>query len=253
LDVSPDQHRDCTHKRRIIRDSRSRDRGDLFVGQADPNREPPAELATDLIPGWWGLEAGVIRLKHDLRQVDKPAKPPRSTGAPKKKARIDRPEFEKWSDIGIGIDVGTATFYAFEPRPADGAPVILRQAKQIKLRKGQLASVLELFATSTDGRTASDDDLISRLRPRRRNSGTIPAHQARFIENLSEKDLNKYLSSTIANLNRILRDHILVSKNGPPFESQGTGYRAAFVIRRLFAKGGRSTLYFGEPISSGAG
>jgi hypothetical protein len=133
----------------------------------------------------------------------------------------------RWSELGIAID-SEWRFLAFVPCPALGAGVSISTGIALELPGERWRQVLELLASSKDGRTAKTSDLVQRLGYLAIGRQVISDEQAQYDDRLLErvKKAEKTLRSTMADLGRELRG--LVSSTEVVFSCSGDFYLAAF-------------------------
>lgn len=151
---------------------------------------------------------------------------------------------ETWSDLAIGIEAD-GSFYAFSPAPATNAPIRLRDGIKLDLSGTRWPKVLDCFARSSDGATASKATLITELGYML--AGVVSKDQADFSTDLktdAKRALPK-LTGAMADLGRQLRKFVKCPES-QVFESGGDVYRSNFVVRHLVRDEGRQ-IRFGRP------
>lgn len=141
---------------------------------------------------------------------------------------------ERWLEIALGIDENDG-IWLFTPPPAEGARVFLTKAKKLKLGgKRRWPKVLGVFATSKDGKTALNKDLMYALRIVK--TGCVSSESAAFDDGLiNQKDpAPRRLQCTMADLRRIFRRLVPGPEEPQIFECNGDHHRSPFVVRYIF-------------------
>ncbi len=128
----------------------------------------------------------------------------------------------------------------------------MSSAKSFKVSKGQMKKLLALLADSTDGRSASLEKLISIFGYDEQLRGAIREEQAIYDENMRILIRSKIdsLAAAVSNISRRMRAISELKNHEIRFLTQGDGYRATFVTRRL-TSGTKSTARFGSIAPAG--
>lgn len=162
---------------------------------------------------------------------------------------------ERWSDLAIGIHAPPMRgieYYAFRPPPSPGDIVSIGRGTLLHLPGKRWPEVLDCFAGSTDGRTASKKELYARLHLKRqppkreRGQNDEDERESAFARKQAEQAMSDRLRKGMSDLSAKLRKLIecAEAKKVPPFQGkESPTYQSAFTVG-LIIKGDDGQLRF---------
>jgi hypothetical protein len=158
----------------------------------------------------------------------------------------------RWSDVGIGIH--EKGYYAFSPCPGENTQVAVCKGIPLELKGWRWRTVLECFARSADGRTATKNALVQKLGYIATEDTSRWTKSDAYEEGLTKKAhiARDKLTRTMADLARELREVVILTEKTKVtpvvFDGKGDGncYQAAFAAARHLVRDESRNYWFGQ-------